>query len=455
MSNIYIQEPPTSGKVLLHTTVGDIDVELWSKEAPKACRNFIQLCMEGYYNGTIFHRVVKGFIVQGGDPEGTGFGGESIYGEHFKNELHSRLRFVRRGLVAMANSGKEDNGSQFFFTLGACPELQNKHTIFAKVAGNTLFNMLKLEDSFVDSDDRPIYPHKILSCKILDNPFEDIVPRVLEKEKPVVEEKVQEKGKKNYSLLSFGEEAEEDEAEVDAIAEEFRRKGKSSHDLTKDPKLSSVPGVTEDEATSAAGSDSSLLESVRQKLKAGSEASKRVPESPVQKDASDSDVDDTRRAIQKEIKEVKNQLRKAEQQKSIEKAESEDSGSKRKHEDPFFMKYDKQLADYKKRKTLIAAKGEEREKQTQAILAKFKDKLSAAGEAHTSTNEPKSSDDTEEMEDDNEWLSHELYFEEDLVVAKDVNVPSADRYDITDPRNPINQRRRHADKKKEIKGIRA
>jgi len=71
-------------KVLLETTVGDIDIELWSREAPKACRNFVQLCMEGYYNGTVFHRVVKNFIVQGGDPTGTGTGGSSVWGKPFK-----------------------------------------------------------------------------------------------------------------------------------------------------------------------------------------------------------------------------------------------------------------------------------------------------------------------------------------------------------------------------------
>ncbi|KFM02990.1 Peptidyl-prolyl cis-trans isomerase CWC27, partial [Pygoscelis adeliae] len=119
--------------VLLRTTAGDIDIELWSKEAPKACRNFIQLCMEEYYNNTIFHRVVPGFIVQGGDPTGTGSGGDSIYGAPFKDEFHSRLRFNRRGLVAMANAGPHDNGSQFFFTLGRADELNNKHTIFGKV----------------------------------------------------------------------------------------------------------------------------------------------------------------------------------------------------------------------------------------------------------------------------------------------------------------------------------
>jgi peptidyl-prolyl cis-trans isomerase SDCCAG10 len=78
----------------MKTTVGDIDLELWTKEASKACRNFIQLCMEGYYDNTIFHRVVKGFIVQGGDPTGSGEGGESVYGEPFKVCFSCKLLFI-------------------------------------------------------------------------------------------------------------------------------------------------------------------------------------------------------------------------------------------------------------------------------------------------------------------------------------------------------------------------
>lgn len=166
-------------QVLLKTSVGDIDIELWCREAPKACRNFVQLCLEGYYNGTVFHRLVKGFIVQGGDPNGDGTGGESIYGAPFKDEFHSRLRFSRRGLVAMANAGRGDNGSQFFFTLGEATELQNKHTIFGKVAGDTVFNMLKLEEGIVDHNEKPLYPHKILKAEILLNPYDDVVPRKL------------------------------------------------------------------------------------------------------------------------------------------------------------------------------------------------------------------------------------------------------------------------------------
>lgn len=198
--------------------------------------------MEGYYNGTLFHRVVKGFIAQGGDPDGNGTGGESIYGETFKDEFHSRLRFIRRGLVAMANSGPNDNASQFFFTLGATPELQNKHTLFGKVTGDTIYNMIKLEDGVIDADERPKYPHKIIKTVVLNNPFEDIEPRVLAgKEKK--DKKKREKGVKNFGLLSFGDEAEGDEQETDEFVKKTSGKSKSTHDVLDDPKLSKESAV--------------------------------------------------------------------------------------------------------------------------------------------------------------------------------------------------------------------
>lgn len=228
MSNIYIQEPPTNGKVLLKTSAGDIDIELWSKEAPKACRNFVQLCMEGYYDGTIFHRVVRDFIVQGGDPTGTGAGGESIYGRPFKDEFHSRLRFNRRGLVAMANAGPHDNGSQFFFTLGRADELNNKHTIFGKVTGDTVYNMLRLAEVECDDEERPLNAHKIKTAEVLHSPFDDIVPRELKKAKKEKDKeegkKSQSKATKNFSLLSFGEEAEEEEEMVNQVSQVLKRK---------------------------------------------------------------------------------------------------------------------------------------------------------------------------------------------------------------------------------------
>ena len=78
MSSVYVLEPPTKGKVVIETTYGPIDIELWPKEAPKAVRNFVQLCLEGYYDNTIFHRIIKGFLIQGGDPSSTGVGTFSI-----------------------------------------------------------------------------------------------------------------------------------------------------------------------------------------------------------------------------------------------------------------------------------------------------------------------------------------------------------------------------------------
>lgn len=256
MSNIYLLEPHTNGKVILHTTYGDISIELWPKEAPKACRNFVQLCMEGYYNDTIFHRIVANFIVQGGDPEGTGLGGESVYegGRPFADEFHSRLRFVRRGLVAMANSGvPNDNRSQFFITLDATMELQNKHTIFGKIAGDTIFNVLKIGGLEVDADERPLYPPKVTSCTIVVNPFDDIIPRMSRQEQEALRLKEleaqkkpekQKKLKKNVALLSFADDAPDmtmDEDNSNSNQDDSKRKKKmlSSHDLLEDdPTLS-------------------------------------------------------------------------------------------------------------------------------------------------------------------------------------------------------------------------
>ncbi|GJJ77063.1 peptidyl-prolyl cis-trans isomerase SDCCAG10 [Entomortierella parvispora] len=268
MSNIYLLEPHTNGKVILHSTYGDISIELWPKEAPKACRNFVQLCMEGYYNDTIFHRIVAGFIIQGGDPEGTGLGGESCLdgGKPFQDEFHSRLRFVRRGLVAMANSGvPNDNKSQFFITLDATMELQNKHTIFGKVAGDTIFNVLKIGSLEVDSDERPLYPPKIVNCTIVVNPFDDIVPRVSRREleaarlrelEAAKKPERQKKLKKNVALLSFEDDAPEEDGEGSADSKPIKKKMLSSHDvLEDDPTLSREvdPSLRRDESES--GSD--------------------------------------------------------------------------------------------------------------------------------------------------------------------------------------------------------
>ncbi|OAD59131.1 Peptidyl-prolyl cis-trans isomerase CWC27 like protein [Eufriesea mexicana] len=138
-------------------------------------------------------RIIKGVITRGGDSTSTGEGGK-IYGESFKEEFHTRLRFCRRDLIAMANAGKDDNSSQFFLTLSSTPDLQNKHTIFE-------FS----PDSIILYNEKFCY--------------------------------------RDFNLLSFGEEAEEDEEESVILNKKFRDKSKSAHDHLTDPKLSSQPAV--------------------------------------------------------------------------------------------------------------------------------------------------------------------------------------------------------------------
>lgn len=124
---------PTEPVVIMQTTQGDIELTLFPKVAPKAVENFLRLAESGYYNNVTFHRLIKGFMIQGGDPEGTGRGGKSVWGKPFEDEFDPSVRFDKPGLLAMANAGPKTNGSQFFITLGKTPWLNNKHTIFGEV----------------------------------------------------------------------------------------------------------------------------------------------------------------------------------------------------------------------------------------------------------------------------------------------------------------------------------
>ncbi|OAD61598.1 Peptidyl-prolyl cis-trans isomerase CWC27 like protein [Eufriesea mexicana] len=162
-----------------------------------------------------------------------------------KIEFHTRLRFCRRDLITVANAGKDDNGSQFFFTLNSTPDLQNKHTIFGKVTEETIYNMLKLEEALVDENDRPLYLPRFIKTIILSNPFSDIIPRIIVQESEEVKDNSKTKtiAVKDFNLLSFGEEAEEDEEESVILNKKFTGKGKSPHDHLTDPKLSSQPAV--------------------------------------------------------------------------------------------------------------------------------------------------------------------------------------------------------------------
>ncbi|KAM3959254.1 peptidylprolyl isomerase domain and WD repeat-containing protein 1 [Aphomia sociella] len=120
-------------EAVIHSSLGDIHVRLFGKDVPRAAENFCGLARAGYYNGHIFHRVIKGFMVQTGDPTGTGTGGESIWGGEFADEFRPHLKHDRPYTLSMANAGPNTNGSQFFITLAPTPWLDNKHTVFGRV----------------------------------------------------------------------------------------------------------------------------------------------------------------------------------------------------------------------------------------------------------------------------------------------------------------------------------
>ncbi|KAK4501043.1 hypothetical protein PRZ48_006849 [Zasmidium cellare] len=217
MANLYNLEPQPTAKVVLNTTAGDLTIELFAKQTPLASRNFLQHCLDGYYTNTIFHRLVPGFIIQGGDPTGTGSGGISALnsGEPFQDEFHSRLKFNRRGLLGMANEGKDSNASQFFFTLDATPELQGKNTMFGRIEGETIYNLMKMADAEVEEgSERPLYPTRVTGAEVVVNPFEGMVARAREAPRSKEEPKAQVKKRKKpagKNVLSFGvEEGEED-----------------------------------------------------------------------------------------------------------------------------------------------------------------------------------------------------------------------------------------------------
>eukprot|EP00455_Lapot_gusevi_P001477 TRINITY_DN1058_c0_g3_i1.p1 TRINITY_DN1058_c0_g3~~TRINITY_DN1058_c0_g3_i1.p1 ORF type:complete len:180 (-),score=8.51 TRINITY_DN1058_c0_g3_i1:286-825(-) len=142
------------GNVILETSMGSITLELYWNEAPRTCLNFRELANRGYYNGCIVHRIVKDFVIQTGDPTGTGRGGASIYGEKFEDEVTPRLKHVGAGILSMANSGPNTNGSQFFITLAPCTFLDGKHTIFGRVlSGMKVVQRMGLVPT--DGNDRP------------------------------------------------------------------------------------------------------------------------------------------------------------------------------------------------------------------------------------------------------------------------------------------------------------
>jgi peptidyl-prolyl cis-trans isomerase SDCCAG10 len=238
MSAHYTSEPAPSASASLHTTFGPLHIALFANQTPRSCQNFLQHCQDGYYAGTIFHRVSPDFVVQGGDPSGTGSGGTSIFEDPefeydpdardpnekvvLRDELHSRLRFNRRGLVGMAKSEDGSYGSQFFITLANTErELNGQCTLFGRIEGDSIFNVLKIaEAERMEGSERPVYPVKVTSCEVGElGPLagklkkRQITAAAPAPEKPAPKKKKKAKGGK--ALLSFGaDEGEEEEMPV-------------------------------------------------------------------------------------------------------------------------------------------------------------------------------------------------------------------------------------------------
>lgn len=161
------QTPSQKTYALLETSMGAIELELFESAAPKTVQNFVGLAEKGYYDGVVFHRVIDGFMIQGGDPTGTGRGGQSIYGKPFEDEFADTLRHTSSGILSMANAGPNTNGSQFFITLAPTPRLDGRHTVFGKVTGgmDAVEAIGKVKTS--KPADRPLEPVVMKKVKIV------------------------------------------------------------------------------------------------------------------------------------------------------------------------------------------------------------------------------------------------------------------------------------------------
>jgi peptidyl-prolyl cis-trans isomerase A (cyclophilin A) len=148
----------------LHTSKGDIIIELFPDHTPKTVANFVKLAKENFYNGTVFHRVIAGFMIQGGCPQGTGTGGP---GYKFDDEFHGDLQFDKPYLLAMANSGPNTNGSQFFITAAPTTWLNRKHSIFGEVKDAASQAVVDaIETTKTGAGDRPLDPITVNSVTI-------------------------------------------------------------------------------------------------------------------------------------------------------------------------------------------------------------------------------------------------------------------------------------------------
>ncbi|KAJ8516888.1 hypothetical protein ONZ45_g5862 [Pleurotus djamor] len=403
--------------------------------------------LSGIGNG----RIVPGFLVQTGDRTGTGGGGESFYGEPFEDEIHPRLRFAHRGIVAMANSGsKNTNDSQFFITLDKADELHGKHTLFGRVIGDTIFNVMKIGEMEIGENERPVYPPKIKTIRIIDNPFDDIVPRITAAEKRAQqraredaqrerEEAERRKGaKKNTKLLSFGGDEDADEEEEPVT---FKKKQIARPDLIENP---DVPTKLPDFVSEPARHNKSSRPKEKEP--------EAKPSKPEKSRKTDDDITKIREKHAQEQAASENS-RKAEIEKMeleirklTKRRDGDDSDEERAKKKPKKSYLEEEMAKYSKNRG-IQKKGKDGRKKDEsnvlAALSSFRTKLQStmlvddepADERPTEEGESAEAKGPEEegleVDDDRGFMGHALHFPKDD--GEESRKAERD-YEVIDPR---------------------
>lgn len=203
------------GLLRINTNMGYLNIQIHCDLVPKTSENFLELCENGYYDGIIFHRLVKNFVIQGGDPTGTGKAGSSYYGKPFEDEFNAKLTHKGRGVLSMANSGKNTNSSQFFITFRHAPHLDNTHTVFGEVVGNIkiLDDLENVPTGVGEEPEKPKKEIRILNVEVFTNPFRDVICELLIKD---FSEKFIKDKDKNKSVIQ-----EKNIKNIDASSEEI------------------------------------------------------------------------------------------------------------------------------------------------------------------------------------------------------------------------------------------
>lgn len=413
MANVLNQEPQAFGLIKFITNFGQLDIELFTKQCPKATENFVQLCLDGYYEDTIFDRVEKDFIaVGGGKPDQ-----EDDEDEQFPDEFHSRLRFTRRGLLATANTKKNANGSRFFFTLGATPELQNKHTIFGRVKGDSVYTLVDLNECQTDDDNCPLSEKKITAVNVIENPYPELNPR-------------------RYKHYSVGESNGSDEEEdyQDPLA------GPSTEFTCTKKKLVYNSEDEEGQDDDTSDEDNVKREQNLQQKEQEGISNEEAPESnkvtnvnePEPKQSRSAEIDEDQRKrklceIDAEFERLKKQLETGSEIRTLSDRRQNRSGS------DIDNQYDRSngSGDISNIK-LISKKDRKREREAMDKIENFKKKLQQASKSEPFPTKPdKKIEEFNELDDldlvdGNAWMTHKFIAKDDEDVSRAKNATTKD-----------------------------